>query len=105
MAEHGRFDLSSTTLEEITGLNATDEAIQDTLRIKYKIRLGKTALTEFAGFLISSDPTYPSWSERDLIRDYSRINEAGNPAQVFVMKKPDRFYQAYLEFTKRRRSK
>lgn len=99
-AEHGRFDLTSTTLQDAKGINATDEAIQDTLRINYKIRLSDKELQAFTNSLISQDASYPGWSETDLIKDYSRINEAGNPAQLFVMKEPDRFYKAYLQFKK-----
>jgi hypothetical protein len=55
---------------------------------------------EFSNYLVKRDPTYPSWSKWDFIKDYSRIDEAGNPAQVFIMKKPKRYYQAYLTFKK-----
>jgi len=97
-AEHGRFDLALTTVHDAKGVNATDEAIQDTLRLKYKIRLSDKDLAAIVNWLISQDPNYPSWSETDLIKDYSKINEAGNPAQLYVMKTPDRFYEAYNEF-------
>lgn len=99
-AEHGRFDLASMTLNDARGLNATDNAIRDTLRIKYRIRLSNRQLLAFTKYLVERDATYPNWSGKDLFEDYSRKNSAGNPAQVYVLKKPDRFYQAYLEFKK-----
>lgn len=102
-AEHGRFDLASTTLQDAKGVNATDEAIQDTLRISYKIRLSNQELRAFTNSLVSRDAGYPGWSDMDLIKDYSRMNEAGNPAQVYILKTPERFYEAYLEFKKQKK--
>jgi hypothetical protein len=99
-AEHGRFDLAVMALEDAKGTNGTDEAIKDTLWANYKLKLSGRELLSFSNFLVGRDPTYPSWSETDFIKDYSRVNSAGNPAQVYVMKKPTPFYKAYLDFKK-----
>ena len=101
-AEHGRFDSAVTALEDARGTNATDEAIKDTLWVRYKIKMSHKELLAFSNFLIARDPGYPSWSDTYDIKDYSRVNNAGNPAQVYVMKEPDRFYEAYLQFKKQK---
>ena len=82
------------------GVNIADEAVRDTLWVKYRIKISDSELLELSNYLVKLDPTYPSWSKQDFIKDYSRINEAGNPAQVFIMKKPKRYHQAYLTFKK-----
>jgi hypothetical protein len=101
--QHGRFELAATYLEEAKGVNHTDEAIRDTFWVRHKIRMSDEELLAFSNFLVARDPTYPSWSDQDFIKDYTRINEAGNPFQRHVMKKPERFYEAYLEFMKTKR--
>jgi hypothetical protein len=87
-------------LSDLTGINHYDENIRDTFWVRYQIEMSDKELLEFSNFLIDLDPTYPSWSGTDFIKDYSRINEAGNPAQVYVLKKPERFYEAYEKFKK-----
>lgn len=87
-------------LRHLKGVNEVDGAIQDTFWVRKKIEMSDSELLEFSNFLTARDPTYPSWSDTDFIKDYSRINEAGNPAQVYVLKKPERYYEAYLEFKK-----
>ena len=84
------------------GVSFIDTAIQDAFRVKYKIRLSEKELLAFTSSLIARDASYPSWSETDFIKDYSRRNKAGNPAQVYIMKEPDRFYQAYVQFKKQK---
>jgi hypothetical protein len=93
-----RYDLNEGDLRWLKGVNLTDDAVRETLRVKYKIEISGSELLEFSNYLVKRDPTYPSWSEQDFIKDYSRINEAGSPAQVYVMRKPERFYQEYLTF-------
>lgn len=88
------------SLNDLKGINHFDANIQDTFWVRYQIEMPDKELLEFSNFLIDLDPTYPSWSDTDFIKDYSRINEAGNPAQVYVLKKPERYYDAYLEFQK-----
>lgn len=89
-------------LDKLKGTNEVDEAIKDTFWVRKKIKLSEGELLEFSNFLIARDPTYPSWSDTDYIKDYSRINEWGNPLQVYILKKPKRFYEAYSEFKKAR---
>jgi len=100
--QHGRFELAAQYLEEAKGINHTDEAIRETLLIRYKLQMSDAELLAFSNFLVARDPTYPNWSAQDFIKDYTRINEAGNPAQRHVMRKPKRFYEAYLEFKRTR---
>lgn len=90
-------------LKYLKGINGVDGAIQDTFWVRSQIEMSDKELLEFSNFLIDLDPTYPSWSDTDFIKDYSRINEAGNPAQVYVLKKPERFYEAYKKFKKTKR--
>lgn len=89
-------------LESTSGVNEADEAVRDTLWVKYRIKISDSELLEFSNYLVKRDPTYPGWSEWDFIKDYSRINEAGNPAQVFIMKKPIPYYQLYRVFKRSR---
>lgn len=101
--QHGRFESAVAHLEETRGINFTDRAIQDTFRLEYKILLSEEELLAFSHFLVMRDPTYPSWSETNYFRDYTQINEAGNPLWVRTMKKPERFYESYSEFKKTNR--
>lgn len=98
--QHGRFEMAGTHLEEARGVGFVDHDIRDTFWVRYKIQMSDQELLAFSNFLVARDSTYPSWSETDFIKDYTRINQAGNPAQVHIMKKPERFYEAYLEFKK-----
>lgn len=83
---------------QLKGTSHVDRNIQDTFWVRYRIEISEGELLEFVNFLIELDPTYPSWSGTDFIKDQSRINKAGNPKQVYVFKQPERFYEAYLEF-------
>lgn len=82
------------------GVNMADESIRDTLWVKYRIKISDSELLELSNYLVEHDPTYPSWSGRVFIKDDSRINEAGNPAQVFIMEEPKRYFEVYLSFKK-----
>lgn len=98
--QHGRFDLALKALEEGRGVNSADRAIRETFWVRYKLKMSDEELLAFSNFLVARDPAYPSWSEQDFIKDYTRINEAGNPFQRHVMKKPERFHEAYTDFKK-----
>jgi hypothetical protein len=100
---NGRFEQAEDYLEEAMGISLTDEAIRETFRLTYKFVLSDAELLEFSNFLVAHHPEYPSWPERELIKDPSRLNKAGFPIQVRVMKNPARFYEAYSEFTKKQR--
>jgi hypothetical protein len=103
-AQHGRFELAVTYFERATTLNYVDWAIKDTFRLEHKIILSEEDLLVFSNFLVAYYPEYPSWSETNYFRDYTQINEAGYPLWVRTMKKPERFYEAYLEFKKTKSS-
>lgn len=77
-------------------------AVWETFRVQSKLVLSDVELLEFSNFLVARYPDYPSWSEKDFIKDYTRFNAAGYPVQRHVVKNPARFYEAYAEFTKRR---
>lgn len=96
--QHGRFNLALLTLDEAGGINEKDKDIRGTFRFNYKISLSDTELLRFSNFLTSNYPEYPSWSEIDLIKDSSQLNGVGVPVQIGVLRKPERFYKAYLEF-------
>lgn len=85
-------------LRQFKGINLADRNVADTLWVRYKVKLSDDELLEFTNYLISQDPKYPGWSTDEFIKDYSRINEAGNPAQVYVYNDAKRFYDAYLDF-------
>jgi hypothetical protein len=101
--QHGRFELALMYLEEAKGVNPTDEAIMETFWVRHQVQMSDEELLAFSNFLVARDPTYPGWSEQDFIKDYTRLSEAGYPFQRHVMKKPERFYEAYLEFKKTQR--
>jgi len=91
------------TLRFVIGANMADEAIQDTLWVRHRIKMSDEELLGFTNFLIARDATYPSWSERKFERisesNARVVNDLGVPVtQIFVMKNPERFYQAYLTF-------
>lgn len=97
---HGRFDLALMNLEEAKGIGSIDIAIKDTFWIRSKRQFSDRELLDFSNFLISRDSTYPSWSETDLTVDETRMNTAGVPLRVYVLKTPERFFAAYVEFKK-----
>ena len=87
-------------LKEFKGINEVDRSIADTFWVRYKIKLPEYEIIEFTNYLIARDSKYPAWSKSKLVKDDSRINEAGNPAQVYVFDNSKRFYDAYLDFKK-----
>ena len=97
---HGRFESVVDRLKYAKGVNSTDRSIKDTLRLEYKIILSDAELIEFSDFLVARHPEYPGWSETQRIKDETQLNGAGFPLQLYILKKPERFYEAYLEFKK-----
>ncbi len=87
-------------LRQLKGINLADRNVADTLWVRYKIKLSDDELLEFTNYLILLDPKYPGWSTDKFMKDYSRINEAGNPAQVYFFYNAKRFYDAYKRFRK-----
>jgi hypothetical protein len=100
---HGRFELALMILKQAKGVGFADKAVRETLWVRYQVQVSDEELLAFSNFLVARDPAYPAWSEKDFIKDYTRIGEAGYPLRVHVMKKPERFYEAYLEFKNTRR--
>lgn len=98
--DNRRYRIYESYLEHLKGINEVDDAIRDTFWVNRKLAMSDSELQGFSNFLISRDPTYPSWSNTDLIKDNSRINEAGNPLQVYIFTKPERFYAMYQEYEK-----
>jgi hypothetical protein len=96
--ERNRYDLVVKSLKEIEGINACDEAIRNSLRLRHKISLSDQELLDLTNYVISQDPYYPTWSERGEYKDLNQHNEAGNPIWYVIMKEPERFYNAYLEY-------
>ncbi|MEJ7848177.1 MAG: hypothetical protein WKF92_08835 [Pyrinomonadaceae bacterium] len=95
-----KYSYAEMDIPKLKGINFTDHAVRDTLWVKYRIKISDSELLEFSNYLVKRDPTYPGWSEKDFIKDYSRINEAGNPSQVHIFKNAKRYYHAYLAFKK-----
>lgn len=99
----GRFEEADVYLQQAKGIALVDRAIKETFRLQYKLVLSDAELLEFSNFLVAHYPDYPSWSEKDFIKDHTQLNQWGNPLQFHVMKKPARYYEVYLEFNKTRR--
>lgn len=99
----GRFGVAEIYLKQAKGICLADEAIRESFRLKFNLVLTDAELLEFSNFLVAHYPDYPSWSERDFIKDPTRLSKAGYPLQVLVVKNPARFYEAYSEFTKKTR--
>jgi hypothetical protein len=102
-ARHGRFDLALMKLEQARGIGFADEAVRHALWVRYRVGMSDEELLAFSNFLVARDPFYPGWSGMEFITDDSRKNEAGYPTRAHVMKKPERFYEAYLEFKNTKR--
>ena len=90
--------LTSNLLKELEGVNYCDQAIENTLRLRYNIHFSEGELIRFVDFLIAEDPYYPAWSGREEYKDLTQRNEAGNPIWYLIMKKPEPFYKAYVQF-------
>ncbi len=93
-----RYELQISGIEEVEGVNYCDQAIENTLRLRYKIHFSEAELIRFVDFLITEDPYYPTWSGREEYKDLTQRNEAGNPIWYLIMKKPEPFHKAYLQF-------
>lgn len=97
-AKNGRFFLALMNLQNAKGVGFADTTIRDTLRLEHKILLSDEELLALSNFLVARHAEYPSWSDTNYFRDHTQTNEAGYPLWVHTMKKPERFYEAYLEF-------
>ena len=68
--KRGRLELAEYCLREAEGVGAADRAIWETFRLQYNLVLTDPELLEFSNFLVAHYPDYPSWSEKDFIKDY-----------------------------------
>lgn len=74
-------------LRNFRGLNVIDQYVANTLEESHNIRMADKEKLEFSNFLVSIDPSYPTWSAFD---------EKG----VLILKDSKKFHLAYLEFKK-----
>ena len=89
-------------MNEVTIRGATAPDFDRVVQLLEQAHLPLAGVAEhFSNFLVARDPAYPSWSETNHFRDYTQINEAGNPLWVYTMRDPRRFHEAYLEFRRR----
>jgi hypothetical protein len=100
---HGRFDSVMDQLKEAKGVNRRDGWVKETFRLEYEIILSDVELLEFSNFLVANYPEYPSWSETKLIKDATQLNGTGDPVRLRILEKPERYYEAYMEFKKAKR--
>jgi hypothetical protein len=100
--EKRQYEILVDGLKGLDGINSADLAIQDTLKVRYEIRLSAGELGRFVDYLISEDPSYPRWSGRELYRHPTEVNSAGFNLQYLLMKNGTPFYDAYLRFTSRK---
>lgn len=97
---NGKFELAEHYLKYMQGVNDKDDDIKENLRFLYKINVSDAELVELSRFLTAHYPDYPSWSERHGVTDNTRLTAAGYPDTILIFSKPERYYQAYLEFKK-----
>lgn len=91
-----RYELSLGYLKKMEELSNSDYRIQDTLRYNYDISLSDDELLSFVNYLISQDPYYPGWSERESFRKHPP--DSKNSKWLFLYKNPEPFHQAYMEY-------
>lgn len=96
--KQGRYKLSVTALKEMEGINMRDEAIRNSLRLKYKISLSDKELLNFIDYLISQNPSYPTSMITELYKDREQLNEAGNPLQYGIVKNVESFHTLYIQY-------
>ncbi len=101
---HGSFHLALLTLNRAREINNKDNNIKNTFRFEYKIILSNAELLELSNFLTTNYPDYPSWSETKMVRENIQSDGVTKSVQIDVLKKPERFYDAYLEFKKTKSS-
>ncbi len=82
----GSFDFVMLHLKGQKGTNIRDGIIRDTLQLRLKVQISDEELLEFSNFLISLDPTYPTWS---------KVGEIGPPP---LLKDSKKYHEAYLKF-------
>jgi hypothetical protein len=96
--KQGRYKLAVIALTGMEGINMRDEAVRDTLRLRYKISLSDKELLDFIDYVISQDPSYPSSMVTELYKDREQLNDAGNPLQYVIVKNVEPFHKLYLQY-------
>jgi hypothetical protein len=99
-----RYEASVGMLQDLKGASDYDMSVQDTLKLRYNIKLSKNELVDFSNYLTSQDPYYPGWSETEWYVDHSQLNDAGNPLQYSIVKDIEPFHKAYLKYKAKPRS-
>src|SRR5262249_41673676 len=97
-SRHARLDVVLLTIDQMRGISLYDEALADTLRIKYGITLSQDELKQFVEYLIRKDPGYPSWSGRTLFKNYEELFDGRNPRIYILLTDPEPFLRAYREY-------
>jgi hypothetical protein len=92
-----RYEYAVDCLKALNGVNMLDDAIRNTLRLRYGTELSSQELSDFVNYLISYDSSYPQWGRKQLYRDSERRNEAGNPLQYYIVQDAARYYKLFLE--------
>ena len=98
--DNSLFVVTENDLKEAKGIGWTDDNIQNTFRFVYKIKLSDAELLDFSNYLTEHYPKYPSWSQGKLTKDDTDIAPDGLPSMNVMIEKPERYYEAYLEFKK-----
>lgn len=99
-SDNGIFVMVGNDVKHLKEVNWNDESIQDTFRFVYKIKLSNAELLDFSNYLTVRYPKYPSWSKGMSVKDDTEISPAGLPVINTMLEKPERYYEAYLEFKK-----
>ena len=97
-SRQARYEGTVSALKDLRGISDYDEAIRDSLALRYKIHLSDDDLLSFTNSLMAKDAYYPTWSKTETYKDRTRINKAGYPAQYLIVKDAEPFYKAYLQY-------
>ncbi len=99
-SDNSLLKVTEIKIKQAKNIGSTDETIQDTFRFLYKIKLSDAELLDFSNYLTERYPDYPSWSKGKTVKDNTEISPAGLPVINTMLEKPERYYEAYLEFKK-----
>lgn len=101
-SDHGIFVMVGNDVKEMKGVNGKDESIKQAFRILYKVKLSDSEILDFSNYLTEHYPDYPSWSKMKEVKDETQVNSAGYSLQFHIVVKPERYYETYLEFKKKK---
>lgn len=98
---HGLLVISEADLEDAKGINNADRYIQNTFWFVYKIKVLNAELLEFSNYLTEHHPEHPNWSERTSVENREESPDGFSVKYIsFILKNPERYREAYLEFKK-----